>query len=78
MNRIKNHPARWQINQTGEFIILFTPDQFNNLPDGIELTNIFGSKYIKGTDYIDLDTRFGFLAYGIPEDEFNSEIDPTF
>jgi hypothetical protein len=34
------------------------------VPDGTELTCINGSKYIKGEDKIDLDTRFGCIAYG--------------
>lgn len=48
---------------------LLKPDEFEKLPDGIELTCIDGSKAVKGQDYIDDDTRWGHLAYGI--------IDPT-
>lgn len=44
---------------------LFTPDEFRQLPDGIELTSINGHKEIKGKDYIDMDTRFGHIAYGV-------------
>jgi hypothetical protein len=35
------------------------------IPDGTELTSIFGEKAVKGTDEIDNDVRFGCLAYGI-------------
>ena len=44
---------------------LFTPDEFNLLPDGIELECINKSKAVKGRDYIDDDTRAGHIAYGI-------------
>jgi len=44
---------------------LFTPEEFHKLPDGIELVSINGNKAIKGKDYIDQDTRFGYLAYGV-------------
>lgn len=45
---------------------LITPDQFNRLPRGFELKAIDGEKVVIGTDTIDLDTRFGCLAYGVP------------
>lgn len=44
---------------------LFTPEEYNQLPDGIDLESINGKSYTKGKDYIDDDTRFGYLAYGI-------------
>jgi hypothetical protein len=44
---------------------LFTPAEVEQLPDGIELTNILGGTAIKGKDYIDMDTRFGHTAYGV-------------
>ena len=43
---------------------LVTPEEFEKLPDGFELTDIFGEKAIKGADKIDGDTRFGHIAYG--------------
>lgn len=43
---------------------LITLEEFERLPDGFELTCIFGKKYIKGKDEIDMDVRFGHLAYG--------------
>ena len=49
----------------GEGLVLLTLDEFNKLPDGIELECIDGSFVIKGKDYIDDDTRFGHLAFGI-------------
>lgn len=35
------------------------------LPEGIELTSIFGKKVIFNGNNIDLDIRFGCIAYGI-------------
>ena len=49
---------------------LFTVDEFNKLPTGIELTCIDGSKKTTGVDDIDMDTRFGHIAYGVI-DPFN-------
>ena len=46
---------------------LITPEEFELLPDGLELECISGHKMIKGKDYFDDDTRFGCLAYGIRE-----------
>lgn len=44
-----------------------TPEQFEDLPEGTELTSISGDKVIKGKDYIDQDTRGGYLAFGFLE-----------
>ena len=35
------------------------------LPNGLKVYSIMGSEKIVGRDYIDNDTRFGLLAYGI-------------
>ena len=59
---------------------LFTEEEFDKLPDGFELVCINGGTYIKGKDKIDMDTRFGCLAYGVesplshPEAELLSAI----
>lgn len=53
--------ARWDDNLD---LFLVTPEEFEKLPDGFELTCIFGNKYIKGKDNIDFDTRFGHMAFG--------------
>ena len=50
-----------------EKIWLITPEQFQQLPDGTEVTSIFGEKKVKGQDEVDQDTRFGYLAFGFPE-----------
>ena len=51
-----------------ETLELFTPEEFDQLPDGTELYSIMKDKtVIKGKDYIDMDTRFGYLAYGVKD-----------
>lgn len=51
-------------------VLLLTLNDFNNLPDGTKVIGIFGETCIKGIDDIDNDTRAGYMAYGIPADQF--------
>lgn len=44
---------------------LFTPGEYEQLPDGTELTSIMGDIRVKGQDDIDQDVRFGHLAWGV-------------
>ena len=62
-----------------EKLTLFTPEEFEQLPDGTELTSIMkgDKKVIKGKDYIDMDTRFGHIAYGV-EDPWNHPLKDLF
>jgi len=53
--------------ENGEKIDLVTQEEFDALPMGTELTCINNKKVVKGKDYIDNDTRFGYLAYGISQ-----------
>ena len=53
------------MRQWDEHLWLFTPDEYEQLPDGIELTTINGSVAVKGKHNIDMDTRFGYIAYGV-------------
>jgi len=50
-------------------LYLFTPEEFEKLPDGIALESISGftKYYVKGVDKIDQDIRFGYLAYGVKD-----------
>lgn len=66
----KMHP--WDENLT-----LFTPEEFDQLPDGLELTSIMGDKKVKGKDEIDMDTRFGHTAWGV-EDPWNHPLKDLF
>ena len=55
--------AWWDKEQT---LWLLTPAEFAALPDGTKLVAIDGEEVIKGSgQFIDDDTRFGHLAYGI-------------
>lgn len=59
-------------------LYLFTPEEFKQLPDGIDLDCItVGKKATKGIDYIDLDTRFGHIAYGV-KDPWNHPLKELF
>lgn len=54
---------------------LVTPEEFAKLPDGFELTAIDGEKAIKGRDRIDMDTRFGHLAFGASREAIEAALD---
>ena len=56
---------------------LFTPKEFAQLPDGIELESISGDRKTKGRDEIDQDTRLGYLAWGV-RDPLNHELQHLF
>lgn len=60
-----------------EKLCLFTPEEFEQLPDGTELTSISGGTKVKGKDYIDMDTRFGHIAYGV-HDPWNHPLKDLF
>lgn len=48
-----------------ESLWLLTPFEFEQLPDGIKLESISGTIKTKGKDEIDMDTRFGQIAWGV-------------
>jgi hypothetical protein len=50
---------------------LLTPSQLELIPIGTQLSCIDRLNYVKGKDYLDNDTRFGYTAYGII-DPFNT------
>lgn len=47
---------------------LLTKEEFTELSDGVKLQCIEGTFAIKGKDYIDQDTRFGCIAYGLTKE----------
>lgn len=53
----------WKLDD-GRTVYLLTLEQFALLSDGTRLICIDGTEVVKGTDDIDDDTRFGYLAYG--------------
>ena len=54
----------WRL-ANGRVIHLLTPEEFTQLSDGTEVISITGDIKIKGKDYIDDDTRRGYLAFGL-------------
>lgn len=62
-----NKQVPWTLG-LGSVIYLLTPEQFADLPDGTEVISIMNEKKIKGKDYVDDDTRGGYLAFGLPYD----------
>ena len=49
---------------------LLTPTEIGSYPDGVVVTSIFGDTKTVGEDYIDMDTRAGYTAWGIYEEAF--------
>ena len=58
-------------------VYLFTPEEYEQLPSGFELTCIDGSTAIKSIDKVDGDTRFGHLAFGV-KDPWNHPLKDLF
>lgn len=56
-------PNAWTLDD-GRVIYLLKPDELDRLADGTVVVCIDGTESVKGTDRIDRDTRFGYLAYG--------------
>lgn len=50
--------------EDGTVLDLLRPDELDQIPNGTKLFDVLGVPAIKGTDRIDPDTRFGYLAYG--------------
>jgi len=46
-------------------IVLLRPNQLSGIPDGAVLWTINGTRVVKGRDSIDMDTRGGYLGYGL-------------
>jgi len=52
----------------GHTIWLLTKEEFKTLPNGTKLISILGEVVTKGIDDIDdMDTRGGYLAFGLEE-----------
>jgi hypothetical protein len=56
---------------------LFTPKEICELPLGFIITSISGKEARIGIDPIDMDTRFGYTAFGIKESELHPVIQST-
>lgn len=49
----------------GTKIALLTPAELEQVTEGTQLVSINGRRVVVGKDYIDNDTRMGYLAYGM-------------
>lgn len=67
---------KWH-NEGRTSLWLVTLDEYKQIPAGVKLECIDGTFAVKGTDYIDLDTRMGHLAYGV-RDPLNHEYKDLF
>lgn len=56
---------------------LVTPEEFRKLPDGFVLTCIDDTTATKGKDNIDMDTRFGHIAYGASKEAIAAALKET-
>ena len=69
--------SKYSINELASFgfgnydgNLLLVPERlFKYVKSGSELISISGSKKVVGVDYIDLDTRSGYLAYGLSKSQ---------
>lgn len=52
---------------------LLTPEEYEALPEGVVLTSINDNTVTKGGGYVDMDTRGGYLAYGLFQGQFDTE-----
>ena len=59
------------------YIQLITPGELALLPNGTKLKSIFNEEVVVGVDHIDLDSRDGFLAYGL-ECQGDSPVQPCY
>ncbi len=60
-----------------EELWLFTPEEFEQVPEGTVLECINGKSHTIGKDYIDMDTRYGYIAYGV-RNPLQHELAPLF
>lgn len=64
-------PTSYQNQNAWHGLWLLTPEEVKSLPDGTHLTSIMDNVSITGHDYIDLDTRFGYTAWGVYREDFD-------
>lgn len=56
----------WRWWDEDETLLLCPLEDFERIRDGVVLTGIFGKKKTKGRDEIDVETRAGLIAWGVP------------
>lgn len=62
---------KWKLD-SGEIIMLIPLYLYSLIPEGLEVTSIFGEKIVYDGTNIDNDERLGLLAYGIMLSKGNS------
>ena len=55
----------WYLFSKESNLLLCPKTDCKNVPKGTSLTGIGGDVRVKGTNHIDMDTRWGFLTYGV-------------
>lgn len=56
-----------------EELWLLTPEEYGDLQHGVTLKCVDNTLAKKGVDYIDQDTRFGCIAYGLTKELVDSQ-----
>ena len=67
----ENLMKRWNENlmkKIDDELWLLTIEEFTELSDGVKLQCIDNTFATKGKDYIDQDSRFGCIAYGLTKE----------
>lgn len=57
----------WSGDEDGAILWLLTPEEFEKIDDSTILFSIMGEVKIKYNEVFDLDTRGGYMAWGIKE-----------
>ena len=55
---------QWNLKDV-RIIWLLTEEEFRALPNGTKLISIFGEVVTKGIDTINMDTLYGYIAFGV-------------
>jgi hypothetical protein len=66
--------GKWD-DEEDDVLHLLTPAQFEMVPDGAMLISIGNKAKTKGVDEIDMDTRFGCIAWGFRDSQL-THLDP--
>lgn len=56
------------MKQWTDYLWLLTLEEYEQLSDGVRLQCVDNEIVTKGKDYIDQDTRFGCLAFGLTKE----------
>lgn len=62
--------ALWSDDSGDKVLNLIWRDDWDQVPDGTVLYDIFGDEQIKGDDHISTETRGGWMAVGFHQETF--------